>query len=200
MKYNNVLFAATLIGSSLLMTSSFAATNTQHTSHQVAVSSNKAVGTVTMNFHSADIGIGYTWGDGVLHYRGHIYKFKIKGGDVVALGFSKSQASGRVFQLKNIYDFAGKYAAATGEATAGVGVGAGNLKNAKDVIIKMDTNTVGGRIAGAPAGFEIKFVDKHLQKAAEANKEKDKNIKKTSKNSHMTADDLNNQQLEKMKK
>ena len=199
MKNNNLLFAATLIGSSFLINPIFAANHHKRV-HQAAASSEKFVGTVTMTFHSADLGVGYTWGDGVLHYRGHVYKFKIKGGDVVALGFSKSQATGRVFQLKNIYDFAGKYAAATGEATAGDGVGAGNLKNVKNVIIKMDTNTVGGRLAGAPAGFEIKFVDKHLQKAAEADKQKEKNIKKSANKSHMTADELNGEQLDKMKK
>lgn len=201
MKKIYLLLAATFVSSSFLVNAqSFAANVHKTPAHHVGTAANKASGTISMTFHSADIGVGYTWGDGILHYKGHNYKFKIKGGDVVALGFSKSQATGHVYQLNHLYDFAGKYGAATGEATAGVGVGAGSMKNTKNVIISMDTSTVGGRLAGAPGGFEIKFADKHLQKSAEAANQREKNVKKAQKNSHATADDLNEQQLNKMKK
>lgn len=204
MKKIYLLLAATFVGSSFLTAMNSYAVGTQKT-HYAGTAADKASGTVSMIFHSADIGVGYTWGDGVLHYKGHSYKFKIKGGDVVALGFSKSQATGRVYQLNNLYDFAGKYAAASGEATAGVGVAAGNMKNANNVIIHMDASTIGGRLAGAPGGFEIKFVDKHLQKVVEARKEQKKEQEKDVQKPHKTsgkvsADDLNGQQLQKMKK
>ncbi len=206
MKKNHLLFAAVLMGSSMLLNPAFAS-NTDKPA-QTSLISEKPVATVQMTFHSADLGIGYTWGDGILHYKGHVYKFKIKGGDVVAVGFSKSQATGKVYQLKKLYDFAGKYAAASGEATAGVGIGTGNLKNAKNVIIKLDASTVGGRLAGAPGGVEIKFKDKRLQKASEASKDREKEINrqkdttltKATKNTHMTADELNGKQLSKIKK
>ena len=67
MKNNNLLFAATLIGSSFLINPIFAANHHKRV-HQAAASSEKSVGTVTMTFHSADLGVGYTWGDGVKKY------------------------------------------------------------------------------------------------------------------------------------
>lgn len=201
MKKVYLLLAATFVGSSFLVNvDTFAAGGHKTSTRHIGTRANQASGSISMTFHSADIGVGYTWGDGVLHYKGRNYKFKIKGGDIVALGFSKSQATGHVYQLNNLYDFAGKYAAATGEATAGVGVGAGNMKNAKNVVIRMDTSTVGGRLAGAPGGFEIKFADVHLQKAAEASNQHEKNVKRSQKKGHETTEDLNEQQLDKIKK
>lgn len=203
MKKISLLLAATFISAPLALSNqSFAAPEHKAVNHPAATS-NKASGTVYMTFHSADVGVGYTWGDGILKYHGKSYKFTIKGGDIVAVGFSKSQASGHVYDLKNLYDFAGNYAAASGEATAGVGVGAASLKNSKNVSISIDTKTMGGRLAGAPGGFSIKFADAKLQKAVEA---RDNAVKaqgkavKAKKSANETTEDLNEQQLNKLKK
>ncbi|EUK19006.1 hypothetical protein [Commensalibacter papalotli (ex Servin-Garciduenas et al. 2014)] len=196
MKKISVLLAATFISAPLLFSNqSFAANDHKPVEHPAAASE-KPSGTVNMTFHSADVGVGYTWGEGVLKYRGKSYNFRIKGGDIVALGFSKSQASGHVYNLKHLYDFAGNYASASGEATAGVGVGAGNLKNTKNVVIAFDTNTMGGRVAGAPGGFTIKFTDSKLQHAAKAKNKADKKADKAK----TTTEDLNEQQLNKISK
>ncbi|MDI2090043.1 hypothetical protein [Commensalibacter oyaizuii] len=198
MKKIYLLLAATFISAPVLSHQVFAANDHKPVDHPAATS-DKPSGTVYMTFHSADVGVGYTWGDGILKYHGKTYKFKIKGGNVVALGFSKSQASGHVYNLKNIYDFAGNYASAAGEATAGVGVGAANLKNTKNVVIAIDTKTMGGRLAGAPGGFSIKFVDSKLQRAAEANDKAESKSAKQKKQGHTTTEDLNQQQLNKVK-
>ncbi|MDI2113548.1 hypothetical protein [Commensalibacter nepenthis] len=191
MKKFSLLLAATFICAPLALShQSFAAEN--HAVDHPAATSEKPSGSIYMTFHSADVGVGYTWGSGVLKYHGKTYKFKIKGGDIVALGFSKSQAKGHVYNLKNLYDFAGNYASASGEATAGVGVGAANMKNTKNVVIAFDTNTMGGRVAGAPGGFTIKFEDSKLQKTAKARKKAAK--------AETTTEDLNQQQLNKVSK
>lgn len=215
MKKISLLLAATFISAPLAFSNqSFAApapapapaastSTTPKAAEHPAATSNKSSGTVYMTFHSADVGVGYTWGDGILKYHGKSYKFTIKGGDIVAVGFSKSQASGHVYDLRNLYDFAGNYAAASGEATAGVGVGAASLKNSKNVSISIDTKTMGGRLAGAPGGFSIKFADAKLQKAVEA---RDNAVKaqgkavKAKKSANETTEDLNEQQLNKLKK
>lgn len=199
MKKISLLLAATFISAPLLMANqSFAANDHKAVDHPAATS-DKPSGTIYMTFHSADVGVGYTWGDGVLKYRGKSYKFRIKGGDIVALGFSKSQATGHVYNLKHLYDFAGNYASASGEATAGVGVGAANMKNTKNVVIAFDTKTMGGRIAGAPGGFTIKFTDSKLQRAVKAKNKTDKANSKAAK-ANVTTEDLNQQQLNKLNK
>lgn len=201
------LMAATLIAIPALSSTGLAEGNkASHSNHSKAYhvpDMNKPNGVITMVFHSADLGVGYTWGEGTLHFRGKSYKFEIKGGDVVALGFSKSQATGHVYNLTNLYDFAGKYGAASGEATAGVGIGGANLQNSNNVVIKVDTKSTGGRLAGAPGGFVIKFKDEALQKAVESRNEAQKKAKKADKKirkEHATTDDLNQEQLDKMKK
>lgn len=117
--------------------------------------SGSPVGTVTISAKAADVGIGFTWGDGVLKYAGHTYHFTVKGGDIAAVGYSKITGHGRVYNLKKLQDFNGTYAAATGEATAGSGLGGQILKNGNGVEIRVDDITKGARLAGAAQGIQL---------------------------------------------
>ncbi len=112
-------------------------------------------GRVTIVSKSADIGIGASWGNGVLRYAGHSYKFSVKGVDVAAVGYSKVVGRGRVYNLKHLHDFDGTYAAANGEATAGKGLGGQVLKNGNGVEIRIDDISKGARLAGAVQGIEL---------------------------------------------
>ncbi len=111
--------------------------------------------TVTIVSKAADIGIGATWGNGVLRYAGHRYTFSVKGVDVAAVGFSKIVGHGRVYNLKHLHDFDGTYAAADGEATVGKGLGGNVLKNGNGVELRIDDITKGARLAGAAQGIEL---------------------------------------------
>ena len=86
-------------------------------------------GHVTITAKAADVGVGYTWGDGVLRYKGHDYHFNVKGVDVAAVGYSSVVGHGRVYNLKRLSDFSGTYGAANGEATLGNGIGGRYLRN-----------------------------------------------------------------------
>lgn len=112
-------------------------------------------GYVTIVAKAADVGIGFTWGDGVLKYHGHTYHFSVKGVDVAAVGFSKVVGHGRVYDLRNLHDFDGTYAAANGEATVGSGLGGRALTNGNGVVIRIDDVTKGARLAGAAQGIEL---------------------------------------------
>src|SRR5262247_1476746 len=82
-------------------------------------------GTVTVTATSAAVGIGWSWGKGTLTLlNGKQYHFKVSGLDVVAVGFRQATAVGKVYNLKNVNDFAGKYVAGQAAATVGGGVGA----------------------------------------------------------------------------
>jgi len=113
------------------------------------------VGHVTIVAKAADVGVGWTWGDGVLRYHGHSYHFSVKGVDVAAVGYSKVVGHGRVYNLKHLHDFDGTYAAANGEATVGQGIGGRVLINGNGVQIRLDDVTKGARLAGAAQGIEL---------------------------------------------
>jgi len=112
-------------------------------------------GRVTITAKAADIGVGYTWGNGVLRYKGHDYHFKVKGVDVAAVGYSTIVGHGRVYNLKHLRDFDGTYGAANGEATLGNGVGGRYLKNGNGVELRIDDVTKGARLSGGGQGIEL---------------------------------------------
>ncbi len=112
-------------------------------------------GYVTIAAKSADVGVGYTWGDGVLRYDGHIYHFNVKGLDVAAVGYSKIVGHGRVYNLHHLHDFNGTYGAANGEATIAHGVGGRFLENGNGVQLRITDITKGARLAGGAQGIEL---------------------------------------------
>ncbi len=117
--------------------------------------SGPVAGHVTITAKAADIGVGYTWGNGVLRYKGHDYHFNVKGVDIAAVGFSTIVGHGRVYNLKHLHDFDGTYGAADGEATLGNGIGGRYLKNGNGVELRIDDVTKGARLSGAGQGIEL---------------------------------------------
>ena len=112
-------------------------------------------GHVTITAKAADLGVGFTWGNGVLRYKGHDYHFTVKGVDVAAVGFSTVVGHGRVYKLNHLHDFDGTYGAVNGEATLGSGVGGRYLKNGNGVELRIDDVTKGARLSGAGQGIEL---------------------------------------------
>lgn len=56
-------------------------------------------GKVTIQATRVTIGIGYSWGEGTLKFKGKSYKFKVSGLNVVGLGMTKLKAKGDVYGL-----------------------------------------------------------------------------------------------------
>lgn len=115
----------------------------------------KLDGTVTMQAKAADLGVGYTWGDGVLRYHGHSYPFEVKGVNVAAVGFSTIRGHGRVYNLRKVQDFTGTYVSSTGEATLDRGLGGQILVNGGGVQIRLDSVTRGARLSGSADGIQL---------------------------------------------
>ncbi|WP_158743057.1 hypothetical protein [Acidisphaera sp. L21] len=116
------------------------------------------VGRVTITAKAAAVGVGYTWGNGVLTYAGHRYRFTVKGVTVADVGFSTIVGHGRVYNLHRLSDFSGTYAAATGEATLGNGLGGQFLKNGQGVELRIDDVTKGARLSGSADGIQLEIV------------------------------------------
>jgi hypothetical protein len=101
------------------------------------------------------LGIGWSWGKGVLRMNGKDYPFKVGGLSVLDVGVTKAEAEGMVYNLKKIEDFNGTYVSAAAEATVGVGVGATAMKNEKGVVIHLRPKTKGVNLKLAGEG--VKF-------------------------------------------
>jgi hypothetical protein len=114
-------------------------------------------GKVTLESKSVAIGVGVSWGDGVLEYKGKKYPFTIEGLSVVDLGVSKVSARGDVKNLKKVEDFAGTYTAAGAGGALGGGAGVAALKNQNGVEMDLTATTAGVKLALAGAGVSIKL-------------------------------------------
>lgn len=112
-------------------------------------------GTLVMTAQGAAVGVGYTWGDGTLRYGGRTYHFSVNGITVADVGYSKVVGRGRVYHLQRLQDFSGTYVAATGEATAGSGIGGQVLRNGNGVEIRVDQVTRGVRLQGSADGIKL---------------------------------------------
>lgn len=113
-------------------------------------------GTISLSAQGAAVGVGYTWGDGVLTFRGHKYYFTVNGVSIADVGYSKVTGTGRVYHLKNVKDFSGTYAASTGQATAGdASIGGQILQNANGVQIRVDQVSRGARLQGSVDGIKL---------------------------------------------
>ena len=110
---------------------------------------------IVITAKAAAVGVGYTWGNGVLKYHGHSYSFTVKGVTVADLGYATITSTGRVYHLKKIADFSGNYAAATGEATLGKGLGGQVLQNGNGVQISLDETTKGARLSASADGIQL---------------------------------------------
>ena len=111
--------------------------------------------TITLEAKGAALGVGYTWGDGTLHYNRKAYPFSVSGVTVADVGYSKVVGHGRVYNLHKLSDFSGVYAASTGEATVGNGIGGKVLINGNGVQIRVDEITKGARLQGSADGIKL---------------------------------------------
>ncbi|BBC81580.1 hypothetical protein HK27_02580 [Acetobacter orientalis] len=114
-------------------------------------------GEVSFHTHSADLGVGYTWGQGTLTYGGRSYPFTIKGAAAAAIGYSSGVSVGKVYNLQRVEDFAGTFWALTGEATVGRGVSGVLMENDNGVRIRLDYTRSGARFAASPERLTIKL-------------------------------------------
>ena len=119
----------------------------------------KPSGTIPIESWSVALGFGVNWGQGVLHYNGKKYKFKINGLSVIDLGVSKVEATGTVYNLDHLSDFAGTYSAASAGANVVVGPGASYMENGNDVVIKLTSKKEGVQFTLAGGGVKIKLTE-----------------------------------------
>ncbi len=113
------------------------------------------VGTVSIDMTSVAVGIGFSSGSGVLRFNGERYLFQIDGLSVGNVGYASISAVGNVYNLTDVSQFAGNYAAlGAGVALAGGGAGL-TMQNQRGVIINLNAVQQGVELNIGPQGFNI---------------------------------------------
>jgi hypothetical protein len=113
--------------------------------------------TVSLSATSVAAGVGWVWGNGKLAFKGAGHTFKISGLSVVDAGVSSITATGQVYHLANLQDFAGNYTVAAAGIALGGGGGASYLKNEHGVVIKLVETQQGLRFNLSGEGMKVEL-------------------------------------------
>jgi hypothetical protein len=124
-----------------------------------AESSGRPSATLRLSSGSVAAGIGFSWGNGTLTYKGKSYAVSVKGLSIGKVGISRATATGKVYNLHKLQDFDGNYTAvAAGIAIAGGG-GVATMQNQNGVRVELQATTRGLDLTIGGAG-----VDLHIKK------------------------------------
>jgi len=117
------------------------------------------VGVVNFSSGSVAAGVGFSWGKGTIVFQGKTHNFKIDGFNVGDVGVASIDATGSVYNLTNIADFAGNYAAAGAGATVAGGGSIMTMQNPHGVVMQIRSTTAGLRLNLGPSGITITMID-----------------------------------------
>ena len=113
--------------------------------------------TIELSGGAVAAGIGYQWGHGDVVYQGQKHRFSLSGLSIVDVGASSYTASGLVYNLHNIEDVNGHYAAAGAGLTVAGGGEAEYLRNEKGVVIKLLAASQGLRFNLSANGVKVQL-------------------------------------------
>ena len=125
--------------------------------HAVAAEKATPSGKLTIESKSIAAGIGITWGDGKLTFKGKDYPFSIDGLTLVDFGISKASAAGEVYNLTDSAKLAGTYVAAEAGIVLAGGVGGMVLRNQDGVVIHLHSVSKGAKLQLGTSGLTIKM-------------------------------------------
>ena len=111
----------------------------------------------TLKVHTASIavGVGYSWGGGILTFQGKEYPCRIDGLAVGEVGISSGEAIGVVYNLTNLADFSGSYTAVGTGGALGGGGDIATMRNQHGVVIDLTDTSQGAKIMLAVQGVKI---------------------------------------------
>jgi hypothetical protein len=112
-------------------------------------------GNLTVSGVSVAAGVGYTRGDGLLHFNGKEYPFAVNGLSVVDVGISHFDGVGDIYNLQRVQDFPGTYVSAGAGATVAGGGEVVVLENQKGVRILFHSTTQGLKLNLSADGVAV---------------------------------------------
>lgn len=125
-----------------------AASAPAETAGMVAASADSA-DQIVFRITQANLGPGYTWGNGVLHFKDTDYAIRVEGGGAPAIGYSNACVQGAVTGLANVEDFDSTFWAINTEASAGSGTGSMALQNHRGTELHLNVKSRGVRLSAA---------------------------------------------------
>jgi hypothetical protein len=114
-------------------------------------------GTIAFSGGAVAVGIGYSWANGTLDFKGKKYPFSMDGLSIVDVGAASVEGSGEVYNLTNPQQFAGNYAAAGAGVTIAGGGSVVALQNQNGVVIHVHTTQQGLKFNLSASGVSIKM-------------------------------------------
>lgn len=114
-----------------------------------------------LNFTSTAYGflVGVNKGQGKLVFKERQYSFSVSSVKVGTLGFTRIDAEGQVYRLRELADFPGRYYAVEGAFTVGQGGGSTVLRNKKGVMLYLQNLQKGVELTLGGASFDIAFTE-----------------------------------------
>ena len=116
-------------------------------------------GSVTIESTQLSLGVGVSWGKGILTFRNENHPFKTGGWNLVGIGGSSSKAQGTVFNLEEIEDFAGTWAQVSGSAVIGPQSSGGITLRNGNVFMTLSAEQKGAKLAAGGGAMTVRFTD-----------------------------------------
>lgn len=113
------------------------------------------VGSISFESTSIAAGIGGSWGNGWMIFKGQQYPISVQGLSVGAVGISKVNAVGNVYNLNNPSDLAGTYVGVSGGIAIAGGVKGTTVRNGNGVVIDLTATQEGVSFNLGGEGFTI---------------------------------------------
>ena len=114
-------------------------------------------GKVSIESTSIAAGIGVSWGDGILNFKGKQIRFSVDGLTLVDFGITKANAVGEVYNLTDLSKFEGNYVAGEAGFTLAGGMGGIAMRNQNGVVMILRSASTGARLQLGPSGMIIKL-------------------------------------------
>jgi hypothetical protein len=114
-------------------------------------------GKISIETTSIAAGIGLSWGNGTLNFKGQDYRFSIDGVTLIDFGMSKASATGEVYNLGDLAKFEGNYMAVEASFALGGGMGSMSLRNPYGVILQLKSISQGARLQLGSSGMKIEL-------------------------------------------
>jgi hypothetical protein len=113
--------------------------------------------TFSLSAKTAAAVVGYEWGSGTLQYKGADYPFAIKALNFLDVGGANIEATGEVYNLSKVEDFAGRYIGVGAGAALVDGASSGAMQNHSGVVIHVHSNTKGAELKASVGTMEVKL-------------------------------------------
>jgi len=117
-------------------------------------------GTIKVTSRMVAQGVGLSWGEGVLTYKGRDYPFTFPATGLfrdVDTKIAAAELSGQVFDLKKPEDFGGNYQKVEAQASESGSASRATMKNQNRVVVNLMSTVEGRKFTLAREGMDIEL-------------------------------------------